>query len=607
MMSAPSWSRVVLALGLLVSKKWAVEASLMPDLEEGQTMTLPFRAAASTSNNDDFADGIGTNAVLNGPGHSVLSSDDALMYVADQYNNRLRQIDMATLEVTTVAGEGVQGNLDGIGTNAQFIYLGSMALMSDDTTIIASDPYNYNIRVINVDTKAVTTLAGSNAKTQGFANGVGTNALFRTVGHITLTSDDATVYVIDATNYVVRKIDVATQEVTTVAGYATSSQVYYGYSNGVGDAARFNRPEGAVLTSDDSTLYVLDRDNYRVRRIVLATRTVTTFAGTGSSTGCDDGAGLTTPFCSISSGIALSPDDKTIYLIDWGAKKIKMIDTDTQMVTTLAGSGVAGSVDGTGTNAEINFSTLAMSRDGAGLHAFASTGATLRIVGTGFVTPVPAPSVPPAPAPTAKPTPAPTEDTGTGTCVHADNTVTRRLDDGTRVSTFVKDVKKGDKLLAVDNKHREHFAVVKYMPHSKSTEDFVSIVMVGLKYHILVTLHHMIYKCRSDEDPVEAMDVKAGECLRTVSGHGTVESAERVEAKDGDVTYTIELEDADVVAVGGIFMHAKMPQHVIQKAPAAAGAAGVGNNHQRATAKHLQKLMEARGKKESAAIRSVLA
>ena len=52
------------------------------------------------------------------------------------------------------------------------------------------------------------------------------------------------------------------------------------------------------------------------------------------------------------------------------------------------------------------------------------------------------------------------------------------------------------------------------------------------------------------------------DCLHTVAGKGIVESAVLVPAVEGDVTFSIELKDAGLVVVGGVFTHAKMAAHV---------------------------------------------
>jgi len=180
-------------------------------------------------------------------------------------------------------------------------------------------------------------------------------------------------------------------------------------------------------------------------------------------------------------------------------------------------------------------------------------------------------------APTPMPVTASPEEEGT--CVHASSTVTvleassRNSPRGHQVLR-VADIEVGQRLLAVDKYHREVFAEVVGLPHSKSKESFVKIVVSemgsdstavaaaasGVRHELLATLHHTFPECFSD-GAVQALDLKPGSCLHTTSGKGLIDSVELVAAGEGDETYTIELKDAEIVAVGGVFTHAKMRAH----------------------------------------------
>jgi len=137
--------------------------------------------------------------------------------------------------------------------------------------------------------------------------------------------------------------------------------------------------------------------------------------------------------------------------------------------------------------------------------------------------------------------------------------LTKLLPDGRRLDLAVSSVRVGDRLVAVDDQHKEVAAMVVGLPHSPSTEDFMRIVMKGTGREARATLHHTFPMCRSDK-VIAAMDIVAGNCLHTVDGQGIVESAKLVAAEKDDETYTVVLEGASLVAVGGIFTHAKMTE-----------------------------------------------
>jgi hypothetical protein len=159
--------------------------------------------------------------------------------------------------------------------------------------------------------------------------------------------------------------------------------------------------------------------------------------------------------------------------------------------------------------------------------------------------------------------------TETGTCIHGWSTVTVLGNDGSQTETRISDLKQGQSVLAAGASGAKFFSEVVGLPHSKSREHFVKIEMVqkrnSKKNGLVVTLHHTFPKCGSDEGVARALDLKAGDCLITLSGIGFIEYTARVAAAEGDVTYSIELLDADLVAVGGVFTHATKVAHASDK------------------------------------------
>lgn len=249
-----------------------------------------------------------------------ITTDGTNLYVADTWNNTIRKIVIATGEVSTLAGGG-RGSEDGIGAAASFF--DPSAITTDGTNLYVTDSSNYTIRKIVIATGAVTTLAGT-AGVSGSADGTGAAARFSM--HYGITTDGTNLYVADSNNYTIRKIVIATGVVTTLAGTA---QVR-GNADGIGAAAVFFFPEG--ITTDGTHLYVDDTVNNTIRKIVIATGAVTTFADSAAS-------GITT-------------DGTNLYL---AGDTIRKITISTGTVTTLAGTeGVSGSMDGVGSAASFN-------------------------------------------------------------------------------------------------------------------------------------------------------------------------------------------------------------------------------------------------------------
>lgn len=152
-------------------------------------------------------------------------------------------------------------------------------------------------------------------------------------------------YVADTLNNTIRKITAA-GDVTTVAGTAGIA----GTTDGTGAAARFNAPQALAVTA--TYLFIADTGNHTIRRLTLSSNAVTTFAGSGGKAGSVDGTG-TAARLNFPCGIVADSQNR-VWVADSGNNTIRAI-TSTGAVTTLAGlPGSAGAADGTGTAARFN-------------------------------------------------------------------------------------------------------------------------------------------------------------------------------------------------------------------------------------------------------------
>ena len=216
------------------------------------------------------------------------------IYVADSVNQTIRKITSAGV-VTTLAGSaGLRGSADGTGNAARFNQPESVCVDGSGNVYVA-DTYNSTIRKIT-SAGVVTTLAGS-AGVNGGADGTGAAARFNTPGGVCVDGS-GNIYVADTYGYTIRKITSA-GVVTTLAGTAGFS----GYADGTGPAARFNQTE-SVCVDGSGNLYVPDRYNYSIRKITSA-GVVTTIGGNRSTTGSSDGIGQAATF-NYPNGIAVT-------------------------------------------------------------------------------------------------------------------------------------------------------------------------------------------------------------------------------------------------------------------------------------------------------------
>src|SRR5829696_2795613 len=136
---------------------------------------------------EGFSDGTGDKAQFNTPSALALGPDGNL-FVADTGNNRIRKI---TPEggVSTIAGDGTAGYLDGPAAQAKFNGPLGVAVDAHGKVYVA-DTYNDRIRVISTDGQ-VSTLAGR--ETPGYVDGDRSAALFDTPCGVAVTNDGGVV------------------------------------------------------------------------------------------------------------------------------------------------------------------------------------------------------------------------------------------------------------------------------------------------------------------------------------------------------------------------------------------------------------------------------
>ena len=259
------------------------------------------------------------------------------VYVVDTYNHKIRKITAAGV-VTTLAGSGTQGSYDATGTSASFNTPVGIALDASGNVYV-SEYANHKIRKITA-AKVVTTLAGSG--TEGEIDGSGAGASFNYPRKVSVDAA-GNVYVADTFNYKIRKITPA-GVVTTWAGSGIA-----GATDGIGTAASFNNPT-SIAVDATGNVYVADYYNNKIRKITAA-GVVTTLAGSGTQ-GATDGTGIAASF-KYPHSVAVDALGN-VYVADRGNQKIRKI-TAAGVVTTYAGSGSIGAIDGIGTAASFNY------------------------------------------------------------------------------------------------------------------------------------------------------------------------------------------------------------------------------------------------------------
>ena len=225
-------------------------------INTGEVTTIA--GTGSSGFHDDPTNGL--NATFDTP--QGITWDGKDLYVADSVNNAIRKIELASgnYGVTTIAGigPGSPGSQDDPnGLNATFD--NPQGITTDGTTLYVADYNNNAIRTVKINSPhLVETLAGAVGGGSGSDDGIGRNATF--FGPVGVTSDGTNLFVADSLNYMIRKVEISTKNVTTLAGTGS-----FGSNNGVASAATFDTPEG--ITTNGTKLYVSDTANNMIRVI----------------------------------------------------------------------------------------------------------------------------------------------------------------------------------------------------------------------------------------------------------------------------------------------------------------------------------------------------
>lgn len=269
------------------------------------------------------ADGQGSAAGFGSSITGLVVDAGGTLFVADADNHTLRTVSPAGVVATLAGQAGAVGRVDAAGAAARFAFPGALAL-GPAGELYVSDIGNRNIRKV---TRAgeVSTFAALEVL---YADGTGGQARFFEPAGLAAAADD-TVYVADTRNHVIRRINPC-GEVSTLAGLAGTP----GSADGVGAAARFNRPEGVAVDARGN-VYVADSLNYTVR-VITPAGAVTTLAGQAGAWGRQDGVGAAARFA-FPRGLALDANG-AVYVADSHAiRKVAPGGAVTTFLSTSAG------------------------------------------------------------------------------------------------------------------------------------------------------------------------------------------------------------------------------------------------------------------------------
>ena len=230
-------------------------------------------------------DGNFEEATFNEPIGICLLSNKAIGFVTDCKHNCIRMIDFGEEKIITIAGDknGFSGHQDGNSQNSLFYSPKGIAIHKNQNLLFVSDCWNHVIRQIDISsiehqTKTqpkndpdelefellVSTVCGK-PEQAGFEDGVGSEAKLNLSTGLAFSELDETVlYFCDAQNQCIRKVNVLTKQVSTIAGIPK----LLGFKDGIGNEAQFRFPYGICVDKNES-LFVCDFWNHSIRKITF--------------------------------------------------------------------------------------------------------------------------------------------------------------------------------------------------------------------------------------------------------------------------------------------------------------------------------------------------
>lgn len=283
----------------------------------------------------DFASkgdgGSPTNASILSPDSLHIDQDDNL-YVGEKYGFRIRKVDTKKNTVSTIAGTGIPGwgeeNKHATSINCNSPESGIWA--DPDGTVLWSDSSG-RVRKCDGQTGIVTTVLGG---THIGDNGLSSKAFLRGPSGIAI-SPQGQIYFADTWNQRIRRIDPITGTIETIAGNGSRS---FGGDNGPATEASLGSPHDISVNSNGIVI-LADTRNGRVRSIGKD-NVITTIAGTAFKADLGDGALSFAASLYHVQSVTHGPTDD-IFIGD-AIGKIRKIDANTNIISTIAGSGIQG-------------------------------------------------------------------------------------------------------------------------------------------------------------------------------------------------------------------------------------------------------------------------
>ena len=269
----------------------------------------------------------------------LAAAPDGRVVVADSYNHAVRILDLSKGTALRVAGNGTR-SYSGDGGPATQAGLNEPEAAASDAAgaVWIADTDNHLVRRVSPGGVIETRTGLVDDRTPGFGGDGGPATRARLNGPTGIAVDGSiAVFIADTENNRIRRIDLATGSIDTVAG---TGEAGFGGDGGPATQGRLQRPRAIVLDGKGGLL-VADGGNHAIRRIDFATGVLTTIAGRGGQAGSEgDGGPANAALLDSPTGVAVRQDGGVV-VSDTGNHRVRLVGSD-GLIRALAGTGAQG-------------------------------------------------------------------------------------------------------------------------------------------------------------------------------------------------------------------------------------------------------------------------
>lgn len=241
------------------------------------------------------------------------------------------------MNITTIAGSGEKGYAGDGGPAAQASMDNPFNVDIDlsGRFLYIADCFNYCIRRVDLENRVIATIAGTGEAGYTGDGGLAAEAKLDEIYAIQVDTN-GDVYIVQRFSPSIRKIDVSTGIITTVAGDGTAG---YGGDGGSAIRAQLREPNDCALDGIGGLL-IADVQDHRIRRLDIQTGIITTFAGTGDKVHSGDGGAAIEAGLFGARAVCVDGQGST-YICEREGNSIRKVDA-AGMIETIAGTGQKG-------------------------------------------------------------------------------------------------------------------------------------------------------------------------------------------------------------------------------------------------------------------------